>query len=65
MPYTVIDNVTFLRWKQLFWVIVFYLFFVYLYALVAVQWIGGLNERCVYEIDNESMYVVSVCITSI
>ena len=40
------------RWKQLIFVTLFYLFFVYIYALVGVQWIGGLPKSCVRK-DNQ------------
>lgn len=41
------------RWKQLGYVAVYYLFFLYIYALMGVQWLGGLGHRCVY-IDSDN-----------
>lgn len=43
------------RWRQLAYVTLFYVFFIYIYALMGVQWVGGLSHRCVYvdrEMDN-------------
>ncbi len=52
------------RWKQLFYVAVFYLFFIYMYALLGVQWIGGLDKRCVYAPNDTDgdMSVSIVCL---
>ena len=41
------------RWKQLVFVTLFYLFFVYIYALFGVQWIGGLPKTCVRSMENQ------------
>jgi len=49
------------RWKQLFYVSIFYFINVYIFALVGVQVLGGLTDRCYYKDETGLSVWVAGC----